>query len=98
MGQVIERIAKERGRNCFEKDENNTYEGLSTADVAIDFSVPTAAVSNIPIVFLLMCLSGTTGWLEQYDEMRFAPQKMALSSPVQTLVWASIYSLKSMNI
>jgi hypothetical protein len=45
-----------------------------------------------------MCLSGTTGWLEQYDEMRFAPQKMALSSPVQTLVWASIYSLKSMNI
>jgi 4-hydroxy-tetrahydrodipicolinate reductase len=25
-------------RNCFEKDENNTYEGLSTADVAIDFS------------------------------------------------------------
>jgi 4-hydroxy-tetrahydrodipicolinate reductase len=45
MGQVIERIAGKRARNCFEKDENNTYEGLSTADVAIDFSVPTAAVS-----------------------------------------------------
>jgi 4-hydroxy-tetrahydrodipicolinate reductase len=57
-----------RARNCFEKDENNTYEGLSTADVAIDFSVPTAAVSNISIVFLCV-LSGTTGWLEQYDEM-----------------------------
>jgi 4-hydroxy-tetrahydrodipicolinate reductase len=57
MGQVIERIAGKRARNCFEKDENNTYEGLSTADVAIDFSVPTAAVSNISIVFLLMCLS-----------------------------------------
>jgi hypothetical protein len=47
-----------------------------------------------------MCLSflGTTGWLEQYDEMvRFAPQNGAFIS-VQTLVWASIYSLKSMNI
>jgi 4-hydroxy-tetrahydrodipicolinate reductase len=58
------------------KDENNTYEGLSTADVAIDFSVPTAAVSNISIVFLLMpVISGTTGWLEQYDEMVALPQK-----------------------
>jgi 4-hydroxy-tetrahydrodipicolinate reductase len=57
MGQVIERIAKERGHEIvLKKDENNTYEGLSTADVAIDFSVP-AAVSNISIVFLLMCLS-----------------------------------------
>jgi 4-hydroxy-tetrahydrodipicolinate reductase len=57
MGQVIERIAKERGHEIvLKKDENNTYEGLSTADVAIDFSVPTAAVSNIS-VFLLMCLS-----------------------------------------
>jgi 4-hydroxy-tetrahydrodipicolinate reductase len=58
MGQVIERIAKERGHEIvLKKDENNTYEGLSTADVAIDFSVPTAAVSISPIVFLLMCLS-----------------------------------------
>jgi 4-hydroxy-tetrahydrodipicolinate reductase len=34
------------------KDENNTYDGLSTADVAIDFSVPTAAVPNISNCFL----------------------------------------------
>jgi 4-hydroxy-tetrahydrodipicolinate reductase len=54
MGQVIERIAKERGHEIvLKKDENNTYEGLSTADVAIDFSVPTAAVSNISNCFLV---------------------------------------------
>ena len=48
MGKVIERIALERGHEIvLKKDEFNTYDGLSTADVAIDFSVPTAAVENI---------------------------------------------------
>jgi 4-hydroxy-tetrahydrodipicolinate reductase len=72
MGQVIERIAKERGHEIvLKKDENNTYEGLSTADVAIDFSVPTAAVPNISNCFLanVPVISGTTGWLEYYDDM-----------------------------
>ena len=72
MGQVIERIALERGHEIvLKKDENNTYDGLSTADVAIDFSVPTAAVPNISNCFLanVPVISGTTGWLEHYDEM-----------------------------
>jgi 4-hydroxy-tetrahydrodipicolinate reductase len=72
MGQVIERIALERGHEIvLKKDEFNTYEGLSTADVAIDFSVPTAAVSNISSCFHanVPVVSGTTGWLEHYDEM-----------------------------
>lgn len=72
MGQVIERIALERGHEIvLKKDEFNTYEGLSTADVAIDFSVPAAAVSNISSCFNanVPVVSGTTGWLEHYDEM-----------------------------
>jgi 4-hydroxy-tetrahydrodipicolinate reductase len=72
MGQVIERIALERGHEIvLKKDEFNTYEGLSNADVAIDFSVPTAAVSNISSCFNanVPVISGTTGWLEHYDEM-----------------------------
>jgi 4-hydroxy-tetrahydrodipicolinate reductase len=72
MGQVIERIALERGHEIvLKKDEFNTYEGLSNADVAIDFSVPTAAVSNISNCFHanVPVISGTTGWLEHYDEM-----------------------------
>ncbi len=72
MGKVIERIALERGHEIvLKKDENNTYDGLSTADVAIDFSVPTAAVSNISACFNsnVPVVSGTTGWLEHYDEM-----------------------------
>jgi 4-hydroxy-tetrahydrodipicolinate reductase len=72
MGQVIERIALERGHEIvLKKDEFNTYEGLSNADVAIDFSVPTAAVANISNSFHanVPVVSGTTGWLEHYDEM-----------------------------
>ncbi|WP_300569630.1 4-hydroxy-tetrahydrodipicolinate reductase [Flavobacterium sp.] len=72
MGKVIERIALERGHEIvLRKSSASTYEGLSDADVAIDFSVPDSAVcniseclnTNIPVV------CGTTGWLEQYDEM-----------------------------
>jgi 4-hydroxy-tetrahydrodipicolinate reductase len=72
MGQVIERIALERGHEIvLKKDEFNTYEGLSTADVAIDFSVPMAAVDNISSCFHanVPVVSGTTGWLDRYDEM-----------------------------
>jgi len=72
MGKVIERIAAERGHEIvLKKDEFNTYDGLSTADVAIDFSVPTAAVANISNAFNanVPVVSGTTGWLEHFDEM-----------------------------
>lgn len=72
MGQVIERIALERGHEIvLRKDEFNTYEGLSSADVAIDFSVPMAAVDNISACFNnnVPVVSGTTGWLDRYDEM-----------------------------
>ena len=72
MGQVIERIALERGHEIvLKKDETNTFDGLSTADVAIDFSVPMAAVENISSCFHanVPVVSGTTGWLEHYDDM-----------------------------
>jgi 4-hydroxy-tetrahydrodipicolinate reductase len=72
MGQVIERIALERGHQIvLKKDEFNTYDGLSNADVAIDFSVPSAAVDNISSCFHanVPVVSGTTGWLDHYDEM-----------------------------
>lgn len=72
MGQTIERIALERGHEIvLKKDEFNTYEGLSDADVAIDFSIPSVAVENISNCFYakVPVISGTTGWLDRYDEM-----------------------------
>jgi len=72
MGKAIEKIALERGHEVvLKKTSSNSFEGLENADVAIDFSVPSSAISNIseclnngvPIV------SGTTGWLENYNKM-----------------------------
>lgn len=72
MGQAIEKIAVERGHEIVLKVDKNTFEyDLSVADVAIDFSIPTAAVGNLTKCFETKTpvVSGTTGWLAQYDEM-----------------------------
>ena len=72
MGKVIERIALERGHEIvLRKTDIDTFEGLELADVAIDFSVPDAAVSNISMCLEknIPVISGTTGWLEDYPKM-----------------------------
>jgi 4-hydroxy-tetrahydrodipicolinate reductase len=72
MGKVIEGIALERGHEIvLKKDDTNTFDGLEKADVAIDFSAPTAAVTNISTCLNqgIPVVSGTTGWLESYDDM-----------------------------
>lgn len=69
MGKVIERIALERGHEIvLKKEEHTTFDGLSAADVAIDFSAPNVAVENISnaINHGIPVISGTTGWLENY--------------------------------
>lgn len=71
MGKTIERLAIERGHSISHKittDIENT--DLSDADVAIDFSVPTAAFKNIKtcIKYNLPVVSGTTGWLDNYEQ------------------------------
>ncbi|MFK7048973.1 4-hydroxy-tetrahydrodipicolinate reductase [Flavobacterium columnare] len=72
MGKVIEKIALERGHDIIlKKSSQNSFDGLEKADVAIDFSVPTSAVTNITTCFEknIPVVSGTTGWLEQYQTM-----------------------------
>lgn len=72
MGMVIERIAIERGHTIvLRKNIGDGFEGLEKADVAIEFSAPSAAVSNLSKCFELgiPVVCGTTGWLEQYDEV-----------------------------
>lgn len=71
MGKTIERLAVDRGHEIVYriKDDVANYD-LSKADVAIDFSVPDAAFHNITTCFeqQVPVISGTTGWLEKYDE------------------------------
>ena len=72
MGKAIEKIALDRGHEIvaiYDKDEKKGT--LSDAQVAINFSVPYAAVKNLKEAFdagvAVVC--GTTGWLEQLDEI-----------------------------
>lgn len=72
MGKEIEKIAISRGHEIIlKKTSQNTFEGLDNADVAIDFSLPTTAVENITACFenMIPVVSGTTGWLEYYNEI-----------------------------
>jgi len=72
MGKVIEQIALQRGHDIVLKvDENIKSYDISLADIAIDFSVPTAAVSNISNCLQndVPVISGTTGWLDDYDSV-----------------------------
>jgi len=77
MGQIIERFALERGHEVVLKInvdnlEELTTANLSKADVAIDFSAPNAALSNIYACFdaNLPVVVGTTGWYDQLQEVK----------------------------
>ena len=72
MGKAIEQIAIERGHTIVAKIDKNENQGnLSEADVAINFSVPDAAVANIKAAMekQIPVVCGTTGWLEHLKEV-----------------------------
>ena len=70
MGKTIERIALERGHDIVIKADIGTKYDINEADVAIDFSVPDAALDNIMGALSngVPVISGTTGWLKDYDK------------------------------
>ena len=70
MGKTIERLAIERGHTIVARIDKSNYGSLVEADVAIDFSIPSSAFENINSCFDadVPVVSGTTGWLEKYDE------------------------------
>ena len=91
MGKTIEKIALDRGHSIVLKvDKNDSDYDINTADVAIDFSIPDAAVSNITNCLKngVPIISGTTGWLEHYDNM------VALAKETDgAFIYASNFSL-----
>lgn len=72
MGKEIEKIALSRNHEIILKKNNDTsFDGLEHADVAIDFSTPSSAVENIKTSINrgIPVVCGTTGWLDNYDEI-----------------------------
>lgn len=71
MGKMIEQIAISRNHEIIAKIDNEfTAKDIAGADVAIDFSVPSAAFGNITSCLEngVPVISGTTGWLDNYDK------------------------------
>ena len=72
MGKAIEKTALDRGHSIVLKiNDDIDNHNIRTADVAIDFSVPEAAVRNISNCLKngVPVISGTTGWLKNYNDM-----------------------------
>lgn len=77
MGELIERLAIQRGHEiALIVDKNNrdqlTVEDLEEVDMAIDFSQPEGVVANIRLCFDagVSVVVGTTGWYDALDEIR----------------------------
>ena len=73
MGKAIEEIALARGHKIVCTYDKNERQGdLNQADVAINFSVPSAAVENLKEAFDagVSVVCGTTGWLDQLEEIQ----------------------------
>jgi 4-hydroxy-tetrahydrodipicolinate reductase len=91
MGKAIESIAKSRDHEIVAIiDKDNPKDSLNGAEVAINFSVPSAAVANIihAINEGVAVVCGTTGWLDSRAdiETRCASKKGAF-------LYASNFSL-----
>ncbi len=95
MGMAIEKIAMAKNHEIIYKVTlENAYDfmplSLKNVDVAIDFSMPTAAVDNIHKCFEagVPVVVGTTGWYDQLDEIKELAEKEG-----QALVYSSNFSV-----
>jgi 4-hydroxy-tetrahydrodipicolinate reductase len=75
MGHEIEEMAKKRGHNIpliidIENSSDLNPENMKGIDAAIEFSSPEAAYRNISICLTckIPVVSGTTGWLKDFDK------------------------------
>jgi 4-hydroxy-tetrahydrodipicolinate reductase len=98
MGKLLEPLAQAHGdsvRLRLDEFNNTNFEGITAEnfrgiDVAIDFSIPGAAVENIERISALgvNIVVGTTGWFEHLDHVRSIIAKNGTG-----LVWSPNFSI-----
>ena len=96
MGHMIEKIALERGHeivSIIDVDNIEDFDSpaFASADVAIEFTNPTAAFANYQRAFAhnVKVVSGSTGWMQEHK----AEVERMCTEGGQTLFWASNFSL-----
>jgi 4-hydroxy-tetrahydrodipicolinate reductase len=95
MGKAVEKIALAKGHEIVYKVSlENSFDfmpiSLQNVDVAIDFSMPDAAVENINKCFeaKVPLVIGTTGWYDQFDAI-----KSRCLSEEQSMVYSTNFSV-----
>ena len=96
MGKMIEQIARDRGHeivSIIDIDNQDDFDSpqFASADVAIEFTSPTAAYGNYLRAFSkgVKVVSGSTGWMKDHgDDVR-----RMCGSEGKTLFWASNFSI-----
>ena len=96
MGHMIEQIALERGHEIVSIIDVDNIEDFdspasASADVAIEFTNPTAAFANYQRAFAhnVKVVSGSTGWMQDHK----AEVERMCTEGGQTLFWASNFSI-----
>jgi len=96
MGHIIEDIARQRGHeivSIIDVDNIQDFDSdaFRSAEVAIEFTNPTAAYSNYLKAWEqgVKVVSGSTGWLKDHE----ADVRRACTEEGHTLFWASNFSL-----
>ena len=96
MGHMIEQIALQRGHEIVCKIDVDNQEdfdspAFASADVAIEFTNPTAAYGNYLRAFKhhVKVVSGSTGWMKDHKE----DVERIIREQHQTLFWASNFSI-----
>ena len=99
MGKTIERLATEKGyvisgRIDMDTQPEERKRILRQGDVAIEFSHPSAAIDNIKeaLVCSIPVISGTTGWLDQKEEV-----EQILRQQNGSLLYASNFSIGAVS-
>ncbi|MGI9139263.1 MAG: 4-hydroxy-tetrahydrodipicolinate reductase, partial [Sediminibacterium sp.] len=95
MGKAIESIALNKGHEIvlkidIQNNQDFTEAALQKADVAIEFTGPHSAFDNVKkcILWGVPVVSGSTGWLDQWDEI-----KNLCAEKNGSLIYSSNYSI-----
>jgi 4-hydroxy-tetrahydrodipicolinate reductase len=98
MGKLIDQLAPEYNFSVglrLDEFNNAMFEGVTPdqfkgIDVAVDFSIPSAAVENIERISALgvNMVVGTTGWLDRVEHVKSVIEKNGTA-----LVWSPNYSV-----
>ena len=96
MGHIIEEIARQRGHEIvaiidLDNQDDFTSPAFASADVAIEFTNPTAAFANYQRAWAagVKVVSGSTGWRADHE----ADVRRACTEEGKTLFWASNFSI-----